>query len=54
MAARKADEERRKAERKAYEEKMMAKRKADQERWEAERKAYKKMMVEWKAHQEIR
>jgi hypothetical protein len=40
MATQKAEQERRKAERKAYEEKMMAKQKLDQEKGEAERKAH--------------
>jgi hypothetical protein len=47
MAEQKADQERRDAERNAYE-KMMAERKADQERREAERKAYEKMIAERK------
>jgi hypothetical protein len=55
MAKRKADEEGRKAERKALEEKRMAKQKADQERREAERIAYEMMMmIEQKADQEKR
>jgi hypothetical protein len=40
MAEQKADQERRKAERKAYEEKMMAEQKLDQEKREAKRKTH--------------